>query len=449
MRLVAISALTLFMLSLQTAHAQTGAPFVALGDSITEGVQGADSNIRTQPNNWASLVAQQMGVPFALPLIQTSPASDIFSTTGRTRIVPQLSSPNLAVSGATIHDLLYTAAASPISTETSLVLSPRYGQTQMTIAETVHAPLHMVWIGNNDVDGAILDWTNLDASQMTSVADFSADFAQLISRLSAMHTKAVFGTIPDVTAIGFVFSPSDLIRFIGTDCGLPQGSYTTGPAAILIKTGMNDCSLLQNPSYVLDPTEIAAIQQRLQAFNQIMTTDASAAGFGVVDIYGLYQGLVNSPPSYFGVPLSVSFNGGIESLDGVHPSDIAHALAANSFIQVANQFYGMSIPLLSQDQLNQIAAADPDIDWNGNLIVRGRPLAGLLETLGPFLGISGDFSDAPPPPVIRVAGDAKINPALGQAFKRQYLTLKGLPISTQWSRQDAIAAMQDVFSQGR
>jgi lysophospholipase L1-like esterase len=448
MKLLAIPVLILVTLSLQPARSQAGAPFVAMGDSITEGVQSADSNLRTQPNNWATLVAQQMGVPFPLPLIRTSPQAGIMSTAGRTRISPQVSSPDLGVSGATIHDLLYTAAAQPISTETSLVLSPRYGQTQMSIAQSLNAPLYGIWIGNNDVDGAILSWSDLDASQMTSIADFTSDFAKMISLLKSMYTRVVIGTIPDVTKIGFVFSPSDLKLFTGSDCGLRQGSYTTGPTALLLKQGLVGCSILLNPSFVLDPSEIAAIQLRLRQFNQIITADATAAGFGVVDVYGLFQQIEQTPPTFFGVPLTVRFNGGLLSLDGVHPSDIGHALSANAFIQTANQRYGLNIPLLTQDQLNTIAAADPFIDWNGNLIVRGRPLAGELETLGPSLGISGDFTDAPPTAAVSANAlrSSKVNPALGQAFKQQYLTIKGRPLSTQWTEQDAIAAMKDVFS---
>ncbi len=446
MKLLAIPVLILLTLSLQPARSQSATPFVAMGDSITEGVQSADSNLRTQPNNWATLVAQQMGVSFPLPLIKSGPTASIESTVGRTRITPMLSSPNLGVSGATIHDLLYTAAAQPISSETSLVLSPRYGQTQMSIAQSLNAPLYGIWIGNNDVDGAVLSWSDLDASQMTSIADFTADFGQMISLLKAMHTRVVIGTIPDVTKIGFVFSGADLKLFTGSDCGLGQGRYTTGPTALLLKIGLVGCSILLNPSFVLDPSEIAAIQLRLQQFNQIMTADATAAGFGVVDVYGLFQQLEQTPPTFFGVPLTVRFNGGLLSLDGVHPSDTGHALAANAFIQVANQTYGMNIPLLTQAQLNQIAAADPFIDWNGNLIVKGRPLAGLLETLGPSFGISGDSTDAPPTAAGAKVRSARVDPALGQAFKQQYLTIKGRPVSTEWTEQDAIAAMKDVFS---
>ena len=120
------------------------------------------------------------------------------------------------------------------------------------------------------------------------------------------------GTIPDVTQIGFVFSPADLAHFVGSDCGLPQGSYTTAPSALLIKLGIADCSLLLDPNYVLDPTEIATIRNRLNTFNQIITNDANAAGMAVVDIYGLFIGILNNPPVFYGVPLTPRFNGGIE-----------------------------------------------------------------------------------------------------------------------------------------
>jgi lysophospholipase L1-like esterase len=426
-------------------HAQTGAPFIAMGASITEGAQSSDANNRTQPNNWAALVAQQLGVSFPLPLIQTSPTASVLSTTGRSRINPGLSSPDLGVSGAKVHDLLYTTATRPITTETGMVLAPRFGQTQMSIAQSIHAPLNMIEIGINDVDGAILSWNSLDASQMTSVASFTTDYAQMISLLSAMQTKVVVVTIPDITKITYMFGPSDLIRLIGTDCGLPQGSYTTLPTALLIKSGMDTCSILQNPSYVLDPGEIAQIQQRIQQFNQIIIADAAAAGFAVADLYSLYQQVEQNPPVFAGQPMTMLFLGGFMSLDGVHPSDTGQALLANAFIQAANQTYGMNIPALTPAQVNQIHSADPFVDWDADVNVEGRPLAGLLETQGPSLGISGDLSDEPPAPAVSAITAGSVNPALGRAFMRQYQILNGLPVTSSWTAQAALAAMMSVF----
>ena len=88
----------------------------ALGDSIGEGVQSADATTHTQPYEFSNLIAQQMGVSFPLPLIQGGALTIIFSTRGRTRIDPSLMSPNLAVSGATIHDLLVSRYQPPTDT---------------------------------------------------------------------------------------------------------------------------------------------------------------------------------------------------------------------------------------------------------------------------------------------------------------------------------------------
>ena len=424
------------------APAQAPPPLVALGDSIGEGVQSADASTRTQPFEFSNLIAQQMGATFALPLIDGGALTNIFSTRGRTRIDSSLVSPNVAVSGATIHDLLNSQYMPPVDTETDLVLEP-LTLSQIQRAEAANASLNVVWIGNNDVDGAVLAWNHLDATQLTPVDSFTADYGEMVSRLKALSGKTVVGTIPDVTQIGFVFSPSDLMRFAGTDCGLPDGSYTTAPSALMIKLGLSDCSLLQDPNYVLDPTEIATIRDRLQTFNQIITSDATQAGMAVVDIYGTFISYLTNPPVFFGVPLTPHFNGGLLSLDGVHPSNTGHALAANGFIQAANQAFGTSIPPLTQDALNNIAAADPFIDWDGDLVVRGRPLAGLLETLGPFLGVSGDYTDHPG--AARVAPSARIDKRLGQQFMQQYWATKGLPPSTPWTKADAIAAMQAIF----
>jgi hypothetical protein len=214
---------------------------------------------------------------------------------------------------------------------------------------------------------------------------------------------------------------------------------------LLIKLGLVDgTTILQNPNYVLSATQAATISQRVADFNQIITSDAADSGLAVADIHGYFELLQETPPVFHGVALTRQFNGGLLSLDGVHPSDIGHALSANVFIQAANQKFGMSIPLLSEDQLTQIADADPFVDWDGSLVVRGRPLAGLLETLGPFLGISGNFNNVPGAAPTSAAV-SKIDKAAGQRFMQQYFTVKGLPTNTAWTEQDAINAMKEVF----
>jgi lysophospholipase L1-like esterase len=418
---------------------------VGMGDSIGEGVQSADANLRTQPDSYLNLLAGQIGVDLPLPLIKTSPRGVVGDTTYRSRLFPYVRGLNLAVSGATVHALLYDQANASlirqIDSETDLVLFPRVG-SQMEIAEAIKSPLVVCWIGSNDVLSAVLAFDHLDASQMTPVEEFSADFSQLVQRLAKLTNRVVFANIPPVTQIGFLVDREDLIRFLGSDYGLPEGSYTTVITMLLIKLGLDDGSLLQDPNYVLDASEIETIRTRIETFNQLIKERAASIGMPVVDIYGMFEDAVENPPVFFGIPLSSRYLGGMFSLDGVHPSNIGHAMIANAFIQAINSHFQESIPPLSQEMLDTVFLEDPFVDKDGDLQVRGRPFAGLLETLGPSLGISGDFNDRIPDNY-QLTGDK----SAGRRFIERYLSLQGKdPLTaSEWTQKDAEEALRHIF----
>ena len=121
----------------------------------------------------------------------------------------------------------------------------------------------------------------------------------------------------------------------------------------------------------------------------------------------------------------------------MHPSNIGHAVLANAFLKTANAAFHLNAPLLSNQQLSTILVQDPFVDFNGNLKVRGRPFAGLLETLGPSLGISGDTADG-----IMQPGT---NAALGQQLMRNYFAATGRDPETAWTQKDAVEAMRLIF----
>ncbi len=424
------------LLLVSALAAQTAPPpLVGIGDSLGEGVQSANSSDVSQPHSYLNLIAQQAGVAFPLPLIDSSPLGFIYSVSGRNRIDPTVVSPNLAVSGSSTGDILNrTYTGGPIVDEYGLVLSPRTG-SQITIAESLKPFMIVCWAGNDDVLSAALAYNQYDASQMTSVADFTANYGELIQRLKAVNRGVVLANIPDVSNIGFLFNNDDLIKFTGKNFNLPAGSYTSLVAMLLLKLGLNDGSILQNPSWVLDATEAGTIQQRLTTFNQIIAADAAAAGFPVVNVNGLFASVGANPPVILGVKYTDRYNGGIFSLDGVHPSDSGHAVLANEFIQTMNNWYHLNIPLLSTAQLTQIFISDPFVDFNGDGRVRGRPFSGLLESLGPFLGISGQFNSPLP----------KRDPRRGQNFMREYFRLTGRDPETKWTTADAVDALRTVL----
>ncbi|UCD70767.1 MAG: hypothetical protein JSW70_07105 [Syntrophobacterales bacterium] len=432
------------MFCFSSARAQV--PIIlGMGDSIGAGVQSADANLRTQPFSYVKLLARQFGIHFPLPLIRSSPLGVVGDTTFRSRLWPDIPALNLSVSGADVNSLLNDRADAlsedEIDSETDLILFPRLG-SQMEVAESIVAPFIVCWIGNNDVLSAVISFDQLDASQMTPVEEFEADFKEIAQRLGAFGEIIVFANIPDVTNIGFLVDRQDLIRFLGSDFGLPEGDFTSIVVMLLIRLGLDDGSLLKDPNFILDADEVDLIQERIDVFNTIIDNVASSINMPVVDINALFDDVAENPPIFFGIPVTPRFLGGIFSLDGVHPSNIGHALAANAFIQAMNSHFHINIPPISDRKLQLIFLADPFQDKDSDGRVRGRSGAGLLETFGPLLGISGDRNDFIPD-ILPI----RINASLGKQFIQRFLTLHGKDsqMASDWSKWDAIEAFNTVF----
>ena len=391
---------------------------IALGDSIGEGVQSADASIASQIFSYPSLIAYFVGFPFRLPLIKTSPLGVVGSTSNRARLDTSHDPLNLAISGADVHSLLYERAnaVSPdlIDSETDLVLFPWMG-SQMEIVEHVSqfVPLFITcWIGNNDVLSAVISFDRLNASQLTPVENFRSDFSEITGRLNALGRPVVFANIPDVTNIGFLIDRNDLIKFQGSDYGLREGDYTSIVVMFLIRLGLDGGSLIQNPDFVLDSSEVALIQERITTFNRIIQEETAKYNFPVVDINAMLDAFITDPPSFFGIPLTTRYLGGIFSLDGVHPSNIGHALVTAAFIDKMNSHYNMNILPISQSIMEYIFVTDPFVDKDGDGKVTGRFGTGLLETVGPFLGISGDANDFNPDVAVMNDSMRKTDPSM-------------------------------------
>jgi lysophospholipase L1-like esterase len=372
---------------------------VGMGDSIGEGVQSGDASAQTQQVSYLWWVATRLGVPFPLPLIKSGPFGFVGNTENRSRIFPGVQSANLAVSGANVDDMLNTradaAAVEEIDSETDLVLFPRQG-SQVEIVEAINPPAIVCWIGNNDILGTVTSFDHLDASQMTPVSEFQSRFLELTQRLDALDSALVFANIPDVSSIAILLDGEGLAQLTGSDFGLPDGDFTTVPTALLIRLGVQSGSVLQDPNFVLDAAEVLRIQERIGQFNAIIAQAASRINAPVVDIHRIFGSLAANPPILLGIPLTHRFLGGLFSLDGVHPSNIGHALVGDQVIATLNAFYGTSFPRLKPGEFLNVLLNDPfwDKDRDGQAV--GRPFASLVETLGVITGITGDPNDLDP-----------------------------------------------------
>lgn len=384
-------------------------PLVGMGDSIGQGVQSADANEATQGYSFVQLIAWRMGTDLSLPLIRTNLLGTVGSVNGRSRVNSMTRSRNLAISGADVTSILTDAATaltvSEIDTETELVLFPQTG-SQIEIAEQLRPAVVACWIGNNDALGAALAFDQLNATQLTPVPEFAAKFTELVQRLDALGTKAVFGTIPDIGGIGFLLDRHDLIRFLGNDYGLPDGHLTSVTAMFLVRLGLQSPSIFSNPNFVLDPPEQALISGHVSALNNVIRTTVAAHGMALADTHAIFNFLSLGPFDFFGTTLTTRFLGGLFSLDGVHPSNTGQALSAYFFIEALNQHYGLGIPQIDGLTLYWLLQTDPHVDRDGDGRVAGRFGAGLLETLMWLLSIAGDSEAAATPPTSGTEGVA-------------------------------------------
>src|SRR5688572_10811168 len=298
------------------ARAQT--PLVGLGDSIGEGVQSGDASEHTQPFSYLAVMARQIGVSFPLPLISTSPIGVVGSVIGRDRKQPFKAGANLAVSGASVRSMLETLSDATRDSETDLVLWPRVG-SQVDVVEKMKPGAVICWVGNNDVLGTALAFDHLDASQMTSVADFRASYRELADRLQALGKPVVVATIPNVTRIAFLLDNAELTRFTGVNYNLPTGHYTSLAAGILLRLRLAGAELLEDPNWVLDPFEIQRILWRIGELNLVIVGEAQARGFAIASVNSMFELLASRPPVLAGVTLNTGMLGGVFSLDGIHP----------------------------------------------------------------------------------------------------------------------------------
>lgn len=379
-------------------------PLVIMGDSIAEGVQAADAAYQTQIHTFGNWLAHQMGHELIIPRIATSPLGVVNDTHFRRRIDPRAIGTNVGSAGADVGDVLNRAATAvnprQIRTEADLIMYPRR-QTQLGYVESALPTLVVCWIGSNDALGTVMDYSSLDASQLTPLDKFRRNYQELASRLGNLvekeGTRVVFLNIPDVTRIGFLLNRGQVEQFLGHPLGaelLPDGHYTTLAAAILMALAGNT-DLLQDPEFVLDALEVATISQRIQDYNAIIAAEAAGIGMPVVDINAWLNGQITSPTTFYGIPLGTGPLRGIFSLDTVHPSNITHALIANEIIKVMNDAFGTGYPEIAQQVLNLVFLLDPSIDKDDDGRVRGRPGVGLLESLALLVGITGDPSDRP------------------------------------------------------
>jgi lysophospholipase L1-like esterase len=354
--------------------------YVAIGDSLTAGFMSGSLNQPSQQNSYPVLIFRQAtglntgfeqplvsapGIPAALELRSLAPLVIAPKSGSGAPLNLNLQRPynNLAVPGADVHDAVATVTDNGGLHD--LIL--RKQGTQLQQAAFLRPTFVTIWIGNNDVLAAATSGRVIEGVTITPVAQFDADFKTLVGAIGATGAKMAIANIPDVSGIPFVTTISRFI--VNPATGQPvlingQPVPILGPGGPL---GANDRVLLTASSelakgngipvqlggsgqpladqFVLDAGEIATINARVAAYNNIIQSVGNAAGAALVDANAVFREVATSGVNFGGITFTKSFlTGGIFSYDGVHPTAFGYAYIANVFIAAINAKFGGEIP---------------------------------------------------------------------------------------------------------
>lgn len=312
----------------------------------------------------------------------------------------QLPYNNLGVPGAALYDILVAKNSQTSVTGNNpffdLVL--RNIGTEYQQAKMLQPTFITFWIGNNDVLGYA---TSGGKSPYTTAAVFDPLYRLTADSIASIGAKVAVASVMDVTVIPFfnTVGPQLAMGVAFTKLGLPGLFYAkhneatgtladslsllTGKVLITLKASAytaylglpsgkfykdNNVTALpvgvdttkpfgmhpQNPipdALVLDADEIVLARGLTQSYNTTIKTVAEEKGFVYVDVNAALLAIrakdFTGGTIINGIKFKTTFvEGGIFSLDGVHPTSQGAAIITNEFIKAINTKYTTSIPLV-------------------------------------------------------------------------------------------------------
>lgn len=366
--------------------------YIAIGDSLTMGVQDGFPNEFTQTYSYAAVIAGQLslkyGTSYVLPLLRTDGTRKnpeqiptILGIAGEDSIslTDDKANPKPLDSQSSLHDksLFPISSAANRNQPTSQLEAALWLADQWKGTDPAIPKIITFWIGNNDVLGAVVNpgsdnyTQNGILSQLTPPDMFRQNLIRAFDALKNAGATVFVGNVPNITDIAYLVSPDLVKKWTGRDIPadlMPSGSKMSLFAALNIYSdflkGREWTETLHawlNDASVMSASELQLISDRIVALNQVIDSLCGTYGFTKVDVY---QNL-RSPQTIDGVTFTNDWGGGnFFSLDGVHFSQSGYVVTANLFLQAINQKLKLNLPLPS---VHQAWLQDPyrDFDQDG------------------------------------------------------------------------------------
>ncbi|MBN1345278.1 MAG: hypothetical protein JXQ73_21475 [Phycisphaerae bacterium] len=401
----------------------------AMGDSLSHGTQGGlIVDYRTQPRAWPALLASKMGTSFPLPLLDKT---TLVAGMRRQDYPSYQSCANLACNGADTGDTINDACESIPWYQfgytwdfENAVLQPRVGHTQVSAAVADNATFVTFFLGGNEFlqcilqTGTIFEFAGivgidevqpLGAKQPTSQYDFRQRYETAIHQLYAPGRGIAVGTFPKLNNIAAVMDKDEITAIVGAN-PMPDDCFTNEIIMAAIYRGWLpewNVDMLADGQNYYTPAELQVINDAVTGYNATIREIAADPNHpcAVADFEQMVQdvseGLIHVNGWRITDQYTINTVGrpwaSMFSSDGVHPSDIGHALVAYSFIDAINSFYGTSIPQFTEAELTAILNNDRFADNDGDGRIEGLSAEAFYYCVNWFLGdtYTGDSGETP------------------------------------------------------
>jgi len=382
--------------------------YIAVGNSLTAGYADGGLYLEGQQNSYPEMIAGQMkavgGGEFYTPFFNANQANGSgylkltsFTSTGNPVITTETS--NLAVR-AQVTDptygplTYYTKYTGEINNygvpgiKLLQITTGAYGNLNGFFERMLPNPapanntsyldfitakpftFFSMWLGNNDI---LLYATSGGAGDVpTPKATFTALYNAAINKLTASGAKGVVATIPDVLSTPHfntvtlavllatvrVSAPTVTALYIKTGAGVTRAATAQdrfvlplssagviGVPTAGVPYGLSPLNPIES-KWVLDPEEIAVVNDYVLSYNATIKSVAAAKNLAVMDAYELLKEY-GAGKVVNGANVNAAFvTGNLFSLDGIHLTPMGYAIVANAFIKSINTQYSASIPIV-------------------------------------------------------------------------------------------------------
>jgi hypothetical protein len=374
------------------------ARYVAMGTSISMGVQSDGVLSESQVKAWPAQLARLARANFTQPLfrapgcfapliapLQLSRRLDGVSAaavdTTCAGLLPGISpgQNDVAVDGAQTY---YAHRLTPESTAVEagepkrrkqypLILPA--GQTQVTAMMAQDPTLVSVELGANEVLGTLggllfpAQAYRQPANTYTFIpaAVWQPEYDAIVDSVAKTGARALLVTVPDVSSLPSVRRGRELAAdratfqafgvIVSPDCDANENAIFV---AVKVPGLVGRAQATQTPQtlsctdapgqvdYVLTPTDLQTITAVVTEMNTHITQVATQRGWAIVDLNAvLAEGVAQNPAYSLRNQLGCVFPyGQYISLDGVHPNGFGHQLIANAAARALNTRYGFALP---------------------------------------------------------------------------------------------------------